>query len=86
MIPTLVFYGLVAGRWWIVAAAAVGWPILLVYSDAMTLEPGLAGGALLAAVNAAVGVMLHKAVATLGRVVFRLVDPRSRPRADQPAS
>ena len=52
MIPALVFYGLVAGRWWIVAAATAAWPILLVYSDAMTLEPGLAGGALLAATNA----------------------------------
>src|SRR6266508_4391883 len=35
MIPTLILFGLVFGRWWrlCLTAAALGWPVLLVVSD-----------------------------------------------------
>lgn len=47
MIPTLIVFGLVFGRWWrlSLAVAAVGWPAALVAGDVMELEVGLVGAA-----------------------------------------
>lgn len=62
MIPTLILFGLVFGRWWRLSlvAAAVGWPVLLVATDVMDVEVGLLGAAGLAVINAGVGVLVHQ--------------------------
>jgi hypothetical protein len=64
VIPTLILFGLVFGRWWrlSLAAAAVGWPVLLVATDVMDVEVGLLGAAGLAVINAGVGVLVHQGV------------------------
>jgi hypothetical protein len=63
VIPTLIVAGLIVGRWWMAAVAAVVWPIVL----AVTLTDGrglatLVAGALLAIANTLVGVAVHKTV------------------------
>ena len=63
VIPTLILAGLIVGRWWMAAVAAVVWPIVL----AVTVTDGdrlatLFAGALLAIANTLVGVAVHKAV------------------------
>lgn len=62
MIPTMILLGLILGRWWWVAlaSAAIAWPLLLVATDVMGLEPGLMGAAGLAVANAGVGVLAHQ--------------------------
>ena len=62
MIPTMIVFGLVFGRWWrlSLAVAAVGWPLLLVASDVMDLEAGLLGAAALAVINTGAGVLVHQ--------------------------
>ncbi|MFC0531046.1 hypothetical protein [Phytohabitans kaempferiae] len=71
MIPTLILFGLIFGRWWrsTLAAAAVGWPAVLVASDAMSIEAELLGASALAIVNAAAGVLSHQVIL---RIVRRL--------------
>jgi hypothetical protein len=48
MIPTLLLFGLIFGRWWRLSliAAAIGWPLLLVATGVMRLSPGLLGARL----------------------------------------
>lgn len=77
MIPILIVCGVVLGRWWPVplVAAAVGWPILLVATGFMTVEPALAGASGLAVLNTAVGVLIHQGVLR----VVRWVRPHTRP-------
>lgn len=74
MIPTMIGFGLIFGRWWktTLIAAAIVWPLLLIYYGALDNPPGsrlqgLALGAALAVVNAAVGVAVHQAVLFLVR-------------------
>lgn len=64
MIPTLILFGLVFGRWWRLSlvAAAVGWPVLLLATDTMDVEAGVLGAAGLAVVNAGFGVLVHQGV------------------------
>jgi hypothetical protein len=78
MIPTLILFGLIFGRWWrlSLAVAAVGWPAVLVAGDVSELEVGLVGAAGLAVLNTGVGVLVHQAV---WRAVQR---SRDRQRAD----
>lgn len=62
MIPTMIVFGLVLGRWWRLAlvAAAVGWPVLLVADGVTDVEVELLGAAGLAVANTAVGVLVHQ--------------------------
>ena len=62
MIPAMILVGLVLGRWWWVAlaSAAIGWPLLLVATGVMGVEPSLVGAAALAVANAGVGVLAHR--------------------------
>ena len=64
MIPALILFGLVFGRWWrlTLVSAAVGWPALLVVDNTMDIEVGLLGAAGLAVINAGVGVLIHQGV------------------------
>lgn len=83
MIPTMILFGLVFGRWWKTAiiAAAVIWPAMLLSDGVPVGSPSeqagtLIGAALLAAANAAVGVAAHQAVRLaldgIGRTVHAL--------------
>jgi hypothetical protein len=67
VIPTLLFVGLVLGRWWrvVIPAAAIGWAVLLIVTG---VDSGLSfGAALLGAINVAVGVVVFQAA----RLTFR---------------
>lgn len=71
MIPTMILFGLVAGRWWRFAliAAAVVWPALLIADGVMGISADLLAAALFGAVNAAVGVAVHRVLLGLVRRV-----------------
>jgi hypothetical protein len=73
VIPTLILFGLVFGRWWRLSlvAAAVGWPALLVTTDVMELNVELLGAAGLAVINAGVGVLLHQGALRALRLLRR---------------
>lgn len=62
MIPTMLLFGLLFGRWWRLAlpAAAVVWPAVLLVAG--TIEPGadLLPAALLGVANAGAGVGVHQ--------------------------
>lgn len=79
MIPTMILFGLVFGRWWrsAIAAGALVWVVfVLILADVTFSDAGVLGGAAaLGAANAAVGVAVHQAVLWLVR----------RMRRDQPA-
>lgn len=64
MIPTMIVFGLIFGRWWRVTlvASALGWPLLLVVTDVAGIDFALLGAAVLAVVNAGVGVLVHQGV------------------------
>lgn len=83
MIPTLILFGAVFGRWWRVtlAVSALGWPILLVATEVMGFEPGLVGAAVLAVLNAGVGVLIHQGILWTYRQIRRArADNHSCPR------
>ncbi|WP_431883855.1 hypothetical protein [Micromonospora gifhornensis] len=69
MIPALIVFGLLCGRWWRSALilAALGWPVLLVASGVEEVGPALLAAAGLAVVNTAVGVLIHQGVLLLIR-------------------
>lgn len=77
MIPILILFGLIFGRWWrsSIAVAAVGWPAVLVASDVMSVEPGLFGASALAVANTAVGVVVHQGIMRVIRMVRRSSHP-----------
>ncbi len=62
MIPTLILFGLVFGRWWrsTLIAAAIGWPVLLLATGVMHAGTGLLGAAAWAIVNTGAGVAVHQ--------------------------
>lgn len=64
MIPTLMAFGLVAGRWpWAaLLIGTVGWPVWLIV-DGIVGSAGVAlAAAALAAINTGVGVLVHQAI------------------------
>ncbi len=77
----MLLVGLVLGRWWRLALvlAIVGWPLLLVANQVVPADGSwavrdagtLAGGALLAAANTAVGIAVHQALLALVRSIRR---------------
>lgn len=71
MVPTMIVFGLILGRWWWAAliAAAVLWPAWLVLGGAITAESGLLIPALYGVANAAVGVAVHQGVLAVVRRV-----------------
>lgn len=64
MIPTMILFGVIFGRWWRITlvAAALAWPLLLVATDVVGFSTSLIGAAALSVVNAGVGVLVHQAV------------------------
>ncbi|MCV2396258.1 hypothetical protein OEB99_18260 [Actinotalea sp. M2MS4P-6] len=79
MIPTMIAFGLVLGRWWrlTLPLAAVVWVTVLVADGVMGLEPGLIGAALLAVANAGLGVLVHQGVLQSYRWLRRRASHRS---------
>jgi hypothetical protein len=73
MIPSLILFGLMFGRWWrwTLIAAAVGWPAWLVATDVMDVGAGLLGSSLLAVANAGVGVLIHQGALRSARRLWR---------------
>ena len=64
MIPILLAVGLLAGRWYVVGLAAAVWPLVLVIGGIASDPASLAAGAALAAANTALGVAVHRVVAS----------------------
>lgn len=77
MIPTMIVFGLIFGRWWRLAliAAAIFWPAFLLVDGVIGISADLLAAALFGAVNAAVGVALQQALLWLVRRV-RISTPR----------
>lgn len=75
MIPTMILFGAIFGRWWLttLVAAALGWPLLLVVNDVVEVDANLIGAAALAAANAGVGVLVHQGLLHLYRHLRRSV-------------
>jgi len=73
VIPTLIMFGAVFGRWWRVTllASALGWPLLLVVTGAMSIEPALLGASALAVINTGAGVLIHRGILHAGRALWR---------------
>jgi hypothetical protein len=69
MIPTLMAFGLVAGRWpWIaLLIGTVGWPAWLVADGIVGSAGGALAAAAFAAVNTGVGVLVHQAILRVAR-------------------
>ena len=69
MIPTMILFGLLLGRWWKVAlvVGASAWPALLWAQGVIAAPPEIVGAAALGLVNTAVGVMAHQLVRALVR-------------------
>lgn len=62
MIPTLILFGLVFGRWWRSAliTGTVGWLVLLLATGVMPAGAGVLGALGPAIINTAVGVAVHQ--------------------------
>ncbi len=80
MIPTLIMIGAIFGRWWRVTllVSAVGWPVLLVVTGAMSPGPALVGATGLAVLNTGAGVLLHQGIRRGGRKLRRALAARRR--------
>ena len=78
MIPIMIFFGLVFGRWWraALAVSAVAWPLLLLAAGVTEAVATLASAAVLAVANASVGVLAHQGLLRLTRVGFRTASAR----------
>lgn len=69
MIPVLISFGLVTGRWWrmTLPVATVGWPMILAAAGVTTDIATLAAAAALALANTSVGVLIYSAAHRLWR-------------------
>jgi hypothetical protein len=78
VIPTLILVGAIFGRWWraTLLVSALGWPVLLVVTGAMSIGPALAGAAGLAVLNSGAGVLLHQGILRGGRKLRRAMASR----------
>jgi hypothetical protein len=64
MVPTMILFGLVLGRWWRSALllGALIWPALLLVDGVYGVEAGLLGAAAIGVTSTALGVALRQAV------------------------
>ena len=78
MIPTMLLFGLVLGRWWktCLVVGTLGWPLLLWFDNIIDSPTEFLGAAGLAALNTAVGVAIHQRRSTTRAA--RPADPRIR--------
>ena len=69
MIPTMILFGLLLGRWW-KSALIVGtsaWTALLWSQGLLATPPEIVGAAALALVNTSIGVLAHQLVLAVVR-------------------
>jgi hypothetical protein len=73
VIPTMIVFGLILGRWWrlTLTLAALIWPAMLAANGVMAVRPGLLAAAWLGALNAGVGILVHQALLRLVRLGLR---------------
>jgi hypothetical protein len=71
MIPTLILAGILLGRWWkfIIPAAAIAWPLLLIVAGISLGGADVVSAGILAVMNTAVGVSIFLGVRWLARPV-----------------
>lgn len=69
MIPTMLVFGLVLGRWWkvTVALGVVAWPALLLIDGTVGFELELLGAAIAGAANTLAGAAVHQGLLWLVR-------------------
>jgi hypothetical protein len=86
MIPTLILFGLIFGRWWRSAliVGAVGWPVLLLATGTASADADLIGVAGLALANTGVGVAVHQGVLWGARRYRRAIRPNAPDRRNAP--
>lgn len=81
MIPTLLVFGLLIGRWWKTAlvVGTLGWLVILwVDPGTRSFDPAfIASAAALAFANTAVGVAVHQLLRLLWHLLGRLIKPSS---------
>jgi hypothetical protein len=72
MIPSLILFGVIFGRWWrpVLASAPVGWPLVVVTTNATDLSEStmLLGAGLFGVANAGLGVLAHQSYLRLPRL------------------
>jgi len=73
VIPTMILFGLLLGRWWRTAlvAGTASWTVLLWTQGLVDSPAEIAGAAALALANTAAGVMAHQGLLALVRRVSR---------------
>jgi hypothetical protein len=73
VIPTMILFGLLLGRWWKTAlgVGTASWVVLLWTQGLVDSPADIAGAAALALANTAVGVMAHRGLLVLVRRVRR---------------
>jgi hypothetical protein len=64
VIPTVLVPAILIGRWWLLPVAVVAWPLMVLSIGSCDLACSAVAGAL-AAMNTAVGVVVHKALSWL---------------------
>ena len=69
MVPTMILFGLLLGRWWRSAliVGTVAWTVLLWTEGLLETPPEIVGAATLAFANTAVGVIVHHVVLATAR-------------------
>jgi len=69
VIPTMILFGLLLGRWWKVAlvVGTSAWPVLLWAQGVIAAPSEIVGAGALGLANTAVGVMAHQLVLALVR-------------------
>lgn len=73
MIPTLILFGLIFGRWprSSILIGTIGWPIALLINNTISAGTLILGAAGLALINSGVGVLIHQVVLRLIRRLRR---------------
>ena len=69
MIPTLILYGLIFGRWSrsAILIGTLGWPLVLLADNTISVGVLLLGAAGYAFINTGIGVLVHQGVLRLVR-------------------
>ena len=77
MIPTMIVFGLVFGRWWktTLAAGTLGWPLLLLANGVLNPPGDIVDAAMFGFVNTLVGVAVHQSFLRVIRAIRRRATP-----------
>lgn len=69
MIPTLILFGLIFGRWprSVILIGTLGWPLILLADNTISAGVSLLGAAGYALINTGVGVLVHQVILRLVR-------------------